>query len=153
MQINDFQVSRVRRLYLSSVLLRVAALLVVLPLFRDAHAQQYARVSEKSFRSMASKQVLPEYPAEAIHKLQTGVVVADVTLDKDHHISKIDILESPSPLLSRAAIASVREWTFFRPAGPTLYATLSGKLTFYFVRYEGHFKVFNSTDAPHAPLR
>jgi TonB family protein len=117
-----------------------------------ARSQDFARVSEGVFRSIVQTQVLPEYPLGAIRARQTGVVVADVTLDRDHNVANVEILQSPSSEISRSVVTSVRKWTFLPPAQGYAGKTLSGKLTFYFARSGSRFRVFDSTNAPKASV-
>jgi iron complex outermembrane receptor protein len=52
------------------------------------------------------------YPQEAVPSGAHGEVVLAVTVDADGHVRAVDVLTSVGPLLDRAAMAAVWQWTF-----------------------------------------
>jgi len=57
------------------------------------------------------KDVPPVYPPDAFAARITGVVILEVTIDIDGHVSDAKILRS-IPLLDNAALEAVRQWEF-----------------------------------------
>jgi len=65
-------------------------------------------VSEPVIRQRA----MPVYPEEARASKVTGTVVLDLTVASDGTVSAVRVLDSPSSLLSQAAVDAVRQWEF-----------------------------------------
>lgn len=105
-----------------------------------------AITSEKMLRSWAKKSVLPKYPPEAARKRESGIVVTRTYIDKTGNVYKVDILQSPSEEISQSVKEAVFGWRFAPPA--SINTKLQGKLTFYFLRVKGRFRVYNPQDAP-----
>jgi TonB family protein len=106
-------------------------------------------ISEFNLRGQVKKQVLPEYPTEAIQARCSGVVVAQFKIDEDGRISTLTILESPCPSIARASDEALRKWEFEPIWDGRRKVPFAGKWTFYFVAKGGKFSVFNSSDAPY----
>jgi protein TonB len=67
----------------------------------------------------------PEYPEDARRQRQEGVVVLSVEVETDGHVGAISVSQSSGhPLLDRAAMEAVREWTF-EPAREGAFAVAS----------------------------
>ena len=78
-----------------------------------------------------TKMVKPEYPAEAQAKGLRGIVILDVTIDKDGKVGGVDIVRS-IPGLDEAAIAAVRKWEYepAKVAGKPVAVKLTVPITF-----------------------
>jgi len=101
---------------------------------------------------LAVKVVLPEYPLDAIKKHQTGVAVALVYTDDKLNVSRVDILQAPSPVIANAVRDAVSKWKFRAMSSATARQKLIGKLTFYFLRYKGKYQVLNPQEAPNLKM-
>lgn len=116
--------------------------------FAGAEAVQYIRCSENTLRKFATKRVLPEYPADAIKRRETGVVVVDVYLEHGGTLAKVAIVDSPSTSLATIVEQALSKWTFQVGVAAWRRYTVVGKLTFYFVNCGEQYRVFDSQDAP-----
>jgi TonB family protein len=58
------------------------------------------------------EKVSPKYPPEARKDKITGIVVADLVIDEIGMVRDVLIKESPSDLLSDAAIEAIEQWRF-----------------------------------------
>ena len=78
-----------------------------------------------------TKMVKPEYPAEAQAKGLRGIVILDVTIDKDGKVGAVDIVRS-IPGLDEAAIVAVRKWEYepAKVAGKPVAVKLTVPITF-----------------------
>lgn len=109
-------------------------------------APSLPQISEIGLRKFAIAKVMPEYPRNAALKQQCGVAVAQLDIAASGEVGRIEILEAPSPLISRAVINAVAKWQFgpmFSSGRPT---GVSGKLTFYFVLSGGTVAVRNPNE-------
>jgi TonB family protein len=61
---------------------------------------------------VASVKIRPEYPLEARTKVIRGKVMLTTVICTDGTIGWMQVLKSPSPLLSEAALAAVRQWKY-----------------------------------------
>jgi TonB family protein len=102
-----------------------------------ANYRQYrvATVPEKTLRQFARIVVTPEYPDDSRRNGSQGVVVAQLNIDEQGVVSKVEILEAPDDSIANAVSKPTKMW-MFQPAiddstGKAI--KLSGKLTFYFV--------------------
>lgn len=57
------------------------------------------------------RQVMPQYPPEAVDARVQGVVKIRVMIGKDGHTERIRLI-SGHPLLAPAALQAVRQWTY-----------------------------------------
>jgi TonB family protein len=94
-----------------------------------------ATVSEKTLRKFAKVTVMPEYPTESKRNGSQGVAVAELSIDEQGGVQKVQILEAPDEAIGNAVVKATSLWTF-QPGvedstGKAI--RLSGKLTFYFV--------------------
>jgi len=78
--------------------------------------------------------VPPVYPEEARKNRIQGKVVLEVVIDTKGKVTKAETVESPDPLLSEAALAAVRQWTY----AP---ATLEGKPVKVYLQVTVNFKL------------
>jgi len=78
--------------------------------------------------------VPPVYPEEARKDRIQGKVVLEVVIDTKGNVTKAEAVESPDPLLSEAALAAVRQWTY----AP---ATLEGKPVKVYLQVTVNFKL------------
>ena len=111
------------------------------------------QVRDDVFRQYADHVIIPEYPAEAIRKRITGVVVAQFVLDATRRVVDVTVLEAPSREIAEAVKVAIAKWTFRADAINTIDPRLigqrvSGKLTFYFLEQSGQFVVLGPKDAP-----
>jgi|ERR1700733_10280113 TonB family protein len=86
---------------------RSLSLLAALVLATLAQGQEQQIVWPKHVKA-------PIYPAIAQTAHVAGVVIVRVTLDSEGRVTKADVV-SGSALLQRAAVDSVRLWTFTKP--------------------------------------
>lgn len=61
---------------------------------------------------VARTKVNPSYPEEARAGKIMGTVVLDLTVGTDGKVAAVRVLDSPSALLSQAAVDAVRQWEF-----------------------------------------
>lgn len=104
--------------------------------------------TEKGLRSLATKTVIPEFPAGAFKLHQFGVAVAQVHLEPSGAIRSINILEAPSSAIATSMEEAINGWTF-RPGGTHDGRLLaySGKITYYFLQDRGKALVYSSTES------
>ena len=72
---------------------------------------QHVRVSSGVARSLLVTKVPPQYPLEARDQHIQGVVVVQVTIDKEGNVANIQLI-SGHPLLAPAAIDAVKQWKY-----------------------------------------
>lgn len=77
-----------------------------------ASMPQRVRVSSGVTQSLLLSKVQPVYPAEAKASRLQGSVVMHAIIGKDGNIQSADVISSPSPLLSQAAIDAVKQWRY-----------------------------------------
>lgn len=58
------------------------------------------------------KMVRPPYPPEAKEAGITGTVILEATVDKEGHVKRVTVLESPDRLLSQSAAEAVSQWEY-----------------------------------------
>ena len=58
------------------------------------------------------QKVEPDYPLFAKSQHITGVVVIKAVIGKDGRIKNAEVVSSPHPILSLAALAAVRQWLY-----------------------------------------
>lgn len=92
------------------------------------------RIAEKPLRKMARKTVMPDYPKEARKRGGKGVAVAQLEIDENGDVVKVEVLEAPDPLIYSAVESAVKAWKFnaatVKDRGRV---RVQGKLTFYFI--------------------
>jgi TonB family protein len=94
-----------------------------------------ATVPEKTLRKFAKVTVMPDYPPDSKRNGSQGVVVAELNINEEGVVEKVEILEAPDDSIGNAVSKATSRWTF-EPAiddatGKAI--RLKGKLTFYFV--------------------
>jgi TonB family protein len=62
----------------------------------------------------------PVYPASLLQQKIGGLIIVEMVVDEEGRVAAANVLHSPNPLLSDAAVAALEQWKF-RPA------TLNGK--------------------------
>ena len=75
-------------------------------------APKRVRVSQGVTQNMKISDVAPSYPSEAKQAGVEGLVVFAAVIGKDGNIQNLRVLNSPSPLLSQAAIDAVKQWKY-----------------------------------------
>ncbi len=75
-------------------------------------APQRVRVSQGVTQKAKISDVAPSYPTEAKQAGVQGLVVLAAVIGKDGNIQNLRVLNSPSPLLSQAALDAVRQWKY-----------------------------------------
>ena len=105
----------------------------------------WALYSEAQARWDAHKTVMPEYPEEAIRQGIAGVVEVKIGTDKYGRVAKIKIQPGVDPLLTKAVVKAVKQWTFNphpAPDGSNRYHL--SRLTFnFFINYgEGQIEMY-----------
>jgi TonB family protein len=114
------------------------------------HAQSspvVGRVSEEGIRRFATITVLPTFPDDALRAKESGVAVASIEVDVNGRISRLEVVEAPSPSIKASVTQAVQKWQFdptYTGGRPT---RLLGKLTFYFVIRGGKGLVLNPSEA------
>ena len=103
----------------------------------------FATMSEGTFRHLAVSTVRPDFPQEALHAHQSGLAVAEVTVNEQGEISKIDIIEAAAPSLGKALEAAVKQWRFNPIISDGKPITLMSKITYYFLLVNGKPKVMS----------
>src|SRR5262245_50472923 len=78
-----------------------------------------------------TKTVLPEYPAEAQARGIRGIVILDVVIDAEGHVTSADVVRS-IPGLDEAAVVAVKQWEYepTRVDGKAVSVRLSVPITF-----------------------
>ena len=74
------------------------------------HDTQGAAVSDMN--GSLAKKSFPVYPQSAKSQRIQGVVVLGVTIGADGKVSNVELLASPSPLLTESAVDSVKKWEY-----------------------------------------
>ncbi len=90
-------------------------------------------VSEKSLRKMATKTVMPIFPAEAKQHGAKGVTVVELEFDDKGAVAQIEVLEAPDPLIKQSVIDAVKQWKLSPTTANEDPVDVRGKLTFYYV--------------------
>jgi hypothetical protein len=103
---------------------------------------------ETGLRAIISKLEFPIYPKLDIRNRITGVAVAQVSLDTHHRVAQVDVLQAPSESISTAVRDAIQKTTFLPSQKTDDGISLTGKISFYFVRLHGHFLVLNPKDTP-----
>jgi len=67
---------------------------------------------ERAQRPRKIKDVKPVYPDAALEKKIAGTVVVEATIDEKGNVKNAQMIKSPDPLLTEAAIAAVRQWVY-----------------------------------------
>jgi len=73
---------------------------------------QRVRVSQGVTQKMKISDVVPSYPVEAKQAGVQGLVVLAAVIGKDGNIQSLKVLDSPSPILSQAAMDAVKQWKY-----------------------------------------
>jgi outer membrane biosynthesis protein TonB len=97
------------------------------------HAFQVVKVAEVSLRKAAYKKVMPDFSPEAVKQNAQGIAVAELVVDESGNVVKVDVLESPHPLVTEAVSEAVGQWRFNVTTLKGTPVSLRGKLTFYYV--------------------
>jgi TonB family protein len=89
-----------------------AAVLLILPAFalRTATAAMLRIPEDEAKRSIVNK-TAPSMPPIAKQVHITGKVLVDLTVSEDGSVEKVDVV-SGNPVLSAAAVAAGKKWTF-----------------------------------------
>jgi len=77
---------------------------------------------------------MPLYPEKSIKRKAKGVAVAQIMINQEGDVSKVEILEAPDSMISTSVTEAVSQWKFRSSKikdGPSV--AVKGKLTFYFV--------------------
>ncbi len=107
----------------------------------------YGFTSEGVIRARAITAPKPSYPLDALRSGTSGVVVAAISLTANGtNVSRVEIVEAPSPLLGAAVDKAIRSWHF--AAWEDNSTKVSAKLTFYFVIKGRRGSVFNPSEMP-----
>lgn len=108
---------------------------------------QTAWTDEIALRHYISKLEMPRYPTEDIRRGITGVAVAHVVLDYRGDVQKVEMLQAPSDTIASAVRDAVtRSITVYSDKSDHL--SLTGKITFYFLRIKGSYIVRNPGEVP-----
>ena len=133
----------------SVLLLYLATASVTYAQGERAHVPEWwAFYSEAQARWDAHKVVMPEYPEEAVRQGIAGIVEIIIGTDKYGRVAKIKIQPGVDPLLTRAVVKAVKQWTFNphpAPDGSNRY--MISRLTFSFVINFGENRVEMYTPA------
>jgi TonB family protein len=131
------------------LLLYMATASVTYAQHRERKRDWHGVYAEIIARSEAHKTVMPEYPGEAVRRGLAGVVEAKIGIDKYGRVGKIKIQPGVDPLLTKAVVKAVKQWTFMpRPAEDGSDRYMISRLTFNFLINYGEGQVEMYTDAP-----
>jgi TonB family protein len=73
---------------------------------------QRVRVSQGVIQRLKTYDVAPEYPQEAKQARIQGLVTLSAVIGKDGTVQNLKVVNSPSPLLSYAAVDAVQQWKY-----------------------------------------
>lgn len=104
-----------------------------------------ATVPEKTLRKFAKTVVMPQYPDASQRDGAQGVAVAQLDINEEGTVNKVEVLEAPDDAIANALVTALKMWTFQRPIEDSTNKPirLTGKLTFYFVIEKGRGVVRN----------
>lgn len=100
-------------------------------------------VHETYLRKRATKTVPPGFPEQAKKRGAKGVVVAQINVDEQGEVARVEVLEAPDPLIKEAVIKAIEQWRFDPPTIGGKPVRIRGKLTFYYVIERGKGRVDN----------
>lgn len=112
-------------------------------------AQCEETTAEVTLRRLATKRVIPEYPASAIKSGLTGLVVADVCVPPGGGAALVEIVESPSPAIGQAVEDALKQWRFdtvYEQGDPSHTHGYGSRVVFYFVNQDGNWRVLSPAD-------
>lgn len=112
-------------------LLTLALNLAVIPT-ANSQTLQFVTVHESTLRKYATKVVMPSYPENARKRGAQGVVVAQVDVNEQGDVTKVEILEAPDPSIGEVVSDSIKRWKFKTPTIKGKAVRIKGKLTFYY---------------------
>jgi TonB family protein len=101
------------------------------------------RIPEVVVRKLATRTVLPIYPAGSRNRGVKGIAVAEVNVNEKGIVTDVEILEVPDSEIGQAVIAAVKSWKFDPAVVDDKAMPFVGKLTFYFVNSQGQARVEN----------
>ena len=108
-----------------------------------------ARFSGRSLRTITETTVVPLYPQDAITAHRTGVAVALVTVTEKGVVSKVEVLEAPSPSIGASLSDALSQWRFKTATIDGHQTGYTGKVTYYFVFQNGKPAVLSPDQAPY----
>jgi hypothetical protein len=114
----------------------------------QAASPKTAWTDETGLRTFISKLELPSYPKEDVRQGTTGVAVAQVTLDSHCNVKAVEVLQAPSSTISSAVRDALAKSTFAFPDKSYSDLSLTGKITFYFLKLGGKYVVRNPQEVP-----
>lgn len=95
--------------------------------------QSIINVAELTLRRGATKMVMPEYPSESVKNHSTGIAVAQIEINADGEVDKLEVLEAPDLPIKNEVSGAVKQWRFQPQTIHGSPVRIRGKLTFYFV--------------------
>lgn len=107
------------------------------------------RFSGRSLRTITETTVVPLYPQDAIKARQTGVAVALVTVTEKGVVSKVEVLEAPSPSIGGSLSDALSQWRFKTATVDGHVTGYTGKVTYYFLFQNGKPAVLSPDQAPY----
>lgn len=120
---------------LRSQLATCAAVAVLAPILSVAgdRSDIVMRLGAKAFRGQVKIHYLPTFPSYSLSRGSTGVMVANVTVNKEGTVSGVTILEAPDELIASAVRDEFKKWRFHPvtlPGGSPV--RFQGKVFLYF---------------------
>lgn len=73
---------------------------------------QRVRISQGVIQRLKISDVAPSYPVDAKQAGVQGLVVLAAVIGKDGNVQSLKVLNSPSPVLSQAAMDAVKQWKY-----------------------------------------
>ena len=70
-------------------------------------------VTERQLREKLKVEMLPRYPKNALKSKAQGVVVSIVEFDTQGTILKVEVVQTPHPLLGLATEQALKKWRFY----------------------------------------
>jgi TonB family protein len=116
--------------------LALTLLVLMAPAFgatKNLQSAKLVRVSEMGIRRAAIKIVMPTFPEVARKRGASGVAVAELEFNAEGAVIRLQILESPDPVIKVAVAEAVQKWKFQPQTLNGEPVNIVGKLTFYYL--------------------
>ena len=97
-------------------------------------------VPESALRKLATKTVMPEYPAATRERGVQGRAVALLQFDEESNVVAVKILEAPDEETGKSVSDAIRKWKFVKASVPDAGGAsvrMESRLTFYFEIIDG----------------
>lgn len=109
-----------------------------------------AVASEGALRRNATNSPTPVFPESSRKTVAKGVAVAKIKIGPEGTVTEVTVLEAPDAAIEMAVLNAVRAWRFPKDLVRSVPATISGRLTFYFLNDKGQALVRGPLKLPRA---